>query len=367
MKTLKNYEYISTSKVNMLYDQLSTTTSIEETSELDASVSMSLVSLSGKQSSKKNRSVTVYNKIERIKREAELQNKVGTITHRNDYIVDNCTMVFSYGNGLATWRGSFFDRSQKTLYRFLMYGSEFNLIMNQDSRLRSANHISASSHREFFHGLIEACKCSLNKDTEIQDLVNNASLGDEYSWIHELNLEKWQLVEWFFYDRGMWTTFSPSLPFEFFARVDFCQTITRDYYEKSREKDESAWMNFHPEIFTMPSQVEQIVYVYASPIYVARKEYPKYKKLFINDRSYLYIPDKELKKICLYTSNNRRLFKTIIKLLNDNGLTKEAIMMEEETDCKLGVLRNPNKEEDALSDADIMKIIHRYVTTTEPH
>ena len=362
---MRNYEYISNTKINMLFDQLHASPDSEETTEFGASVSLPMANLSSKISSKAVSNVTIFDKIDLIKMEVEHQNLSGTIIQDNTFIIDDCTMAFSYGNGLAMWRGSFFDRSKRTLYRFLLYGSQHHLTMYPlyDQNGYSSGDISGSSISEFYHGLIEAGKCALNQDDELTDLINNTFVNDEFDYIHDLNLEKWQIVEWFFYDRGLWTNFAPYMPLECFARVDFRQTITRDYYEKSNKKNEKVWKQLcRNGRWVMPDQVEQIVYVYASPIYVARKSHPKYKIRNINNRSYLYIPEKELYKICLYTPSNLRLLNKIIDMLSEGGLIEEAELMKKE----MGY-HDPyyDEEIEKLTESEIMQIIRHYVTSSE--
>ena len=80
-----------------------------------------------------------------------------------------------------------------------MYGSEYNLISSgYDKASEQARGIvGGSSFQDFLYGFYESCKCSLDKDNEINERVNieyKKSLGI-YNDIHVQNLKKWQVVE----------------------------------------------------------------------------------------------------------------------------------------------------------------------------
>lgn len=53
-------------------------------------------------------------------------------------------------------------------------------------------------------------------------------------------------------------------------------------------------------------------------------------------------------------------------MLYDSGLTKEAESMEKETECKVGVTYFGEMMVDTLTDSEVMEIVYKYVTSTEP-
>lgn len=349
---MKLYEYISPTKVNMLYNQLQTTTMTEKTTEIDASLAVPLANVSSKMAAKEFSTIGVHEKIEVIQKEAERKLIVGDLKDHKTFVYDNKLLIPYLFSSVATWRGSFFERKTKVLYRYLMYGSKKNLQGSPDIPKRSI--ALCSSEIDVIYSLYEKCIHALDKGEEIDSAVKRRRRKDFFEQEY-LNLKEWQVIEWLFHDNDdKVQKMDFSRPYEFFTRVDYRETILREYYDKFIHTYlGNLWENSESKV---PEQTKAIVYICGSPIFIVKKPISKTVHR-INDRSYLYLSKKEIQKMRSYFPNDYQFLKNICKTLSENGLEEEAQSMWGKIDGFRGKKMNEH---------ELMKFLYQYVTDIKP-
>lgn len=331
-----HYYYLSKSKIDMLYEQNHT----EHNKEIIKEFGAAALGFSGKISSKEASDLNYYAKLQFIEEEFERNNLTGKITTpEKQFINDFMKLDWSMNKGLTIWRGWYYDSSNRVFYRLLMYGSTSNI---EPYYLTDETGIRGSCFKEVLAILDTAIKENLDESLEINEYVDDEmKCEDIKERVEDYRLdvnEKWQIIESIFTTQDMGYIHGDNRLQKVLARVDYRETITREYYLKNFInrfniiEEPTRMLNSRRRYAELglgvPKDAEYIVYIYASPITVEYQDYSMDVHT-INNKEYLYISDSTMKKIRKEYPSQPDLVEFLAALLTENGMRGSGHMLKD--------------------------------------
>ena len=374
----RDFFYLSKPKIDLIYDQNKINSKKTVSKEIKGTVSV----VSGKITTEETSEDNYYSKLQYIERELEMSGQMGKLTTPGKkYIKDDLKLDWSMNEGLSLWRSWYYDSSNHIFYRLLMYGSISNVVPYARFDFPC---YAGSCFFEVITSLDTAIKKHLDKSTEIKEYVEK-SIEQQKQMIEQqkqmrtrgrLSLDifngyyldvdqKWQIIEALYTTRDVRDIKGYNRMQRVLARVDYRETITREYYRENFIKrfgvrEEPGFLptgrRYAEFCLGVPKDAEYIVYIYASPVAV---EYIKHnvKIHIINNEEYLYISDHQLNELRKKYPSQPDFVDCLVALLNENELFSSGYYLKKEY---YGEFRENSWNN--IPDAQLSGIINKYIT-----
>lgn len=282
---------------------------------------------------------------------------VGGIFDNKPFIQGQSLLYSLCGLGQAiTWLYSYHDVDKHVFYNFLFYGSRYNIVGQDKSRIPFTETMSKSEF--FWRDAI--LRINLN-EKEGTSILDRAVEKQEFL----KTKQKWEVVEYLrqLHDIILDRAYNN----RYLVRIDYRETITKKRFQESKycqyfysrdyeERDYGPRMK-------IPDDVDYIVYVFGSPIYVERVQ-AKEKIHVIDGKQLLYCPDKEIEVYIDRKNgelNEQEALEFIKKKLWDAGLLEESRRIGKE----YRDIQRDNHWND-IGKVAFMNLVRKYTTSLPP-
>lgn len=355
---------MSSSKIDMLYAQNESTVSKVYDKELGAEFSSNIASLSGKMSTKKITSVGIYEKLAYVENSLKRNNLVGTLFENKPFIEGKYSLnsLFStLRNHPVTWSFSYHDTARRALFHFLFYGSGYNVVGHSDG-----------GHTFYPYTKTMSLPIIFIQDILLQLEEGHSKLSNESGYNYNEYIksarikQRWEIVE---YLRQLYAfSCGSASPRHFLVRIDSRETVTREQYLQSDfiidgyEYERENGNNGSQITCVLPDDVDYVVYVFGSPIYVEQVVTDE-RVHIINGKGYLYLSDNELYSLMNNKAHNKQrdIVEQIANHLKSAGMEYQARSFSYEY-WDLMVSNHCND----LNEDDFIKLIRSYTTPIPP-
>lgn len=269
------YTYLSTSKIDMLYDQISNLSG----KEVSFSGEGSLLAVKGGVDVKTKITTTTQEKIDVIREELELEGSLGQIgsTRNEEYISYSLPTFFTNNEEfkIAMWFSRDYDYETDTMYKILMHGSTKNLVSRDDESDGSSYGRIYGSIGMGKSDLVSLIRYSIlqnqfqdevQKNPTHQEIHNNRyGLSKKMMDLTDL-VDEMFIKEPFSFDRNATYREIPRIytNCEILAKVLFRKRVVFD-----GNKSNSDLRRLENDLFRIPyEKCKYIEYIIGSPLYV---------------------------------------------------------------------------------------------------
>lgn len=363
----RDFFYLSKTKIDSYYGQ----NRANRRQQIETQIGGTAFGVSGNIAIKESQDKNYYEKLQYIEKRLQQEEKTGSlITPGKEFLKDDLKLECSIDVGLTIWRSWYYDTINHVYYRLLMYGSTSNVISSYQSqypgfRGSSFYEVMATIETAIQNKLDESGEVNIYLNSFLDDISHDESDKRYFKGLHLDITENWQIVEAMFTTRGNMCITGDDRIQRVLARVDYRQTITRDYYEKHflKQFEVGKYSKYFPHgrryakpELCIPEDAEYIVYIYASPMAVEILNYNMNIHI-IDGKKYLFIDNKTMKKYKKKYSSQCDLIEYLVALLTENMLSEHGRYLKREYYDAYS--RNNWK---FIPEEDFSKIIKKYIT-----